>query len=97
MVRGCTGRDPDPDQTALGLGSDQLASFARNRALGCGRLPLPGCAEPDDRFFIGRDMGGARLDLAGVDDRAEVQAGCVVEERGWIVAVGEMVGGGLAW
>ena len=92
VVGGCAGWDRDPDETLLSSGRDQLASSSGDRALGGGRFPLAGCAEPRDRFFVGWNVGGAGLDVAGVDDRAEFQAGRVVEERGWIGAAGGMIG-----
>ena len=92
VVGGCAGWDHDPDETLLGFGRDQLASSSRDRALGGGRFPLFLCAEPRDWLFVVWDMGGAGLDEAGVEDRAEFQAGCVVEEWGWIVAAGGVVG-----
>ena len=64
VVGGCAGWDRDPDQTLLGFGRDQLASSSRDRALGGGRFPLAGSAEPRDRFFVGWNVGGAGLDVA---------------------------------
>ena len=88
-------RHCDPDQTALGLGRLDLPSHAGNGDLRAGRLPLVLGAEPSDRFFVGRDVGGTGPDVSRVDDLLELQAGCVVVDDVWRIGAGrEFVGAG---
>ena len=64
-------RHRDPDETALGLGRDELAGLASDGAFARRRLPLGACREPCDWLLVLWDVRGAGLDAPRVDDLFE--------------------------
>ncbi len=73
-------RQSDSRQTSLCLGRYQLADLAGNGALISSRFPGAGRRAPDDRFFMGRNLGSAGPDDARVDDLFELGARGVVKD-----------------